>query len=55
MTEHLAGTPVIGAKEISDAIVGKSRPHSDPLRAHLVPDQALREVEPTEVTGITVF
>src|SRR2546421_10652077 len=55
MTGHLTRGLVIGAKEISDPIVRKPRPRTDPSGANLVPDQALREIEATHVTGIAVF
>src|SRR5437588_8411 len=55
MTGHLTRGLVIGAKEIADPVVRKPRPRTDPSRADLVPDQTLREIEATHVTGIAVF
>lgn len=55
MAGHLARGPVIGAEEISDPIVGESRPRTDPLRTNLVSNQPLRKVETTQIPGVPIF
>jgi hypothetical protein len=55
MPSHLTRGPVIGAKEISDPIVGESRPRTDPSRTNLVSNQPLRKVQTTQIPGVPIF
>ena len=45
----------IGTAKISDPLIGQSCPRTDGLRADFVPDQALRELDTPQVTGIAIF
>ena len=55
VARHLAGALVIRAIEISHPMMRKSGPREYPLRTDLVPDESLREIEPSQVTGVAIF